>query len=145
MIDEEDLGAGWSLRTPLPEARRNANSVLTADGAIITIGGNGLNDYEDAAVHALRYDPAPTPGRSCAPGSRSAATTPPRCCCRTGASSRGRRRPHRGGGASDEIEVFSPPYLFKGPRPAIVSAPDAVVYGAGFSVTTSGEAWTTPC
>ena len=41
VIDAEHLGAGWSLRRPLPEARRNANSVLTADGAIITIGGNG--------------------------------------------------------------------------------------------------------
>ena len=31
--------------------------------------------------------------------------------------------PSGGGGQSDEIEVFSPPYLFKGARPSIVSAP----------------------
>src|SRR5215207_6252459 len=40
------------------------------------------------------------------------------------------------GGQSDEIEVFSPPYLFKGPRPKITSAPDAVPYGSPFGVGT---------
>ncbi len=40
------------------------------------------------------------------------------------------------GGQSDEIEVFSPPYLFKGPRPQITSAPDAVPYGSTFGVGT---------
>ena len=40
------------------------------------------------------------------------------------------------GGQSDEIEVFSPPYLFKGPRPQITSAPDAVPYGSACGVGT---------
>jgi hypothetical protein len=33
------------------------------------------------------------------------------------------------------LEVFSPPYLFRGPRPQIVAAPTSAVYGATFSVT----------
>jgi len=43
-----------------------------------------------------------------------------------------------GSGAPDErnAELFSPPYLFKGPRPAITSAPSAVDYGTNFRVET---------
>jgi fibronectin type 3 domain-containing protein len=33
-------------------------------------------------------------------------------------------------------EIFSPPYLFKGPRPVISSAPSTIPYNAAFSVTT---------
>jgi len=33
-------------------------------------------------------------------------------------------------------EFFSPPYLFKGPRPAISSAPSQLVYGQNFTVQT---------
>src|SRR5262245_35095165 len=33
-------------------------------------------------------------------------------------------------------EIFSPPYLFKGPRPTITSAPQVLEYGASFSLGT---------
>jgi hypothetical protein len=33
-------------------------------------------------------------------------------------------------------ELFAPPYLFKGPRPAISSAPAVISYGGNFTVTT---------
>lgn len=33
-----------------------------------------------------------------------------------------------------EIEVFSPPYLFRGPRPVITSAPTRVAYGSAFTI-----------
>jgi plastocyanin len=34
------------------------------------------------------------------------------------------------------VEFFSPPYLFKGPRPAIGSAPSTAAFGASFTVAT---------
>jgi hypothetical protein len=37
-------------------------------------------------------------------------------------------------------EIFSPPYLFKGPRPTIVGAPGLIQYGAPFSVSTPDAA-----
>src|SRR6516162_6832961 len=43
------------------------------------------------------------------------------------------------GGANDRqrsYEIFSPPYLFKGARPTITSAPTDVTYGNSFTVTT---------
>lgn len=49
-----------------------------------------------------------------------------------------------GGDASepDELnaELFSPPYLFKGTRPAITTAPSVISYGTSFDVTTSQAA-----
>jgi hypothetical protein len=40
-------------------------------------------------------------------------------------------------------EIFSPPYLFKGARPTITSAPTAVHYGNTFSVATPNAAQVT--
>ena len=37
-------------------------------------------------------------------------------------------------------EIYSPPYLFKGPRPTITAAPAAAAYGASFDVTTPDAA-----
>ena len=37
-------------------------------------------------------------------------------------------------------EIYSPPYLFKGPRPTISSAPAAAAYGSSFDVTTPNAA-----
>jgi hypothetical protein len=43
--------------------------------------------------------------------------------------------------ADHRVEIFNPPYLFKGPRPVIASAPSAALdYGAAFSVKVSGDA-----
>jgi hypothetical protein len=47
------------------------------------------------------------------------------------------------GGDSDRqrtYEIFSPPYLFKGPRPTISSAPAATGYSASFTVSTPNGA-----
>jgi len=37
-------------------------------------------------------------------------------------------------------EFFAPPYLFKGPRPTITSAPTQLVYGQNFTVQTPNAA-----
>jgi hypothetical protein len=37
------------------------------------------------------------------------------------------------------FEIYSPPYLFKGPRPRFATAPRAVGYGGSFTATTEGE------
>ena len=137
VLDAENLGAGWISRAPLPQSRRNANSVLTPDGAIITIGGNGTDTFVDPRFDALRYDPAANTWTSLAAqaeprGYHSTALLLPDARI----VSAGDDGPTGGGGPSDEIEVFSPPYLFKGARPSIVSAPDQVSYGAPFAIGT---------
>jgi Domain of unknown function (DUF1929) len=43
-------------------------------------------------------------------------------------------------GATDfpNVQIFSPPYLFRGSRPVIVSAPSAITYNSTFSVVVQG-------
>jgi hypothetical protein len=41
-----------------------------------------------------------------------------------------------GGAAQENAEIYSPPYLFKGPRPTITTAPSQLVYGQPVSVQT---------
>ena len=137
VLDAENLGAGWSPRAPLPQTRRNANSVLTPDGAIITIGGNALDNFTTPRFDALRYDPAANTWTSLAAQAESRGYHSTALLLPDGRIvSAGDDGPSGGGGQSDEIEVFSPPYLFKGARPVIGSAPDQVAYGATFAVGT---------
>ena len=42
---------------------------------------------------------------------------------------RTRRRRRRRGGGRLRAQIYSPPYLFKGPRPTIVAAPGTAAYG----------------
>jgi hypothetical protein len=137
LIDAADLGAGWRRRASLPQPRHNTNSVLTPDGAVITIGGNLEDNYISPQKEALRYDPAadtwtPMAAQAEERGYHSTALLLPDGRI----VSAGDDGPSDLGGQSDEIEVFSPPYLFKGPRPQITSAPDEVPYGSTFGVGT---------
>ena len=43
-----------------------------------------------------------------------------------------------GGNDSDVVEIFEPPYLFRGPRPSISSAPSQLGYGESFSIGAAG-------
>ena len=45
-----------------------------------------------------------------------------------------------GGNGFEETEIYSPPYLFKGTRPTITSAPTSVAYGQSFFVGTPDAA-----
>jgi hypothetical protein len=45
-----------------------------------------------------------------------------------------------GGSDNYNVEIYSPPYLFKGARPRITSAPSGVRYGEVFSVQTPDAA-----
>ena len=40
---------------------------------------------------------------------------------------------------SDTAEIYSPPYLFKGPRPAISAAPHYARVGTSFNVDTPSQ------
>ena len=44
---------------------------------------------------------------------------------------------HDGGPFVYDIEIYSPPYLFQGPRPEIDSAPDSIGYGQSFQIDTA--------
>ena len=84
-----------------------------------------------ASCCAEIWDPAPAPGRTVAAPTRRACTTRPRVLMPDGrvlVAGGGREGPSSPGEYS--AEFYSPPYLFKGPRPSISSAPSTTTYGS---------------
>lgn len=132
----------WQAAAPMHYARRHLDAVLLPDGSVLAIGGTGsagFNDVTDAVHPTEIYDPATNTWRIAAAHSEvrlyhsSSVLLPDGRVLAAGGG-----RPH--GGSVDyyhfSAEIYSPPYLFQGPRPTIASAPDRLNYGASFHVST---------
>jgi hypothetical protein len=112
---------------------------MLPDGTVlVTGGGTDRSSFNtgNAILLAEIWSPITVPGRW---QHDAAVITRPQCCCRT--------RVLVAGGGSDTgvadqrtAEIFSPPYLFKGSRPTITSAPSSVQYGTSFTVATPDNA-----
>lgn len=128
----------WRSVAPMPIGRRHADSTLLPDGKVLVTGGSsaaGFDEPAGATRQALLWDPVTEAWTELAPqvqyrGYHSIALLLPD----------GRVLSAGGGhpGAVDypDGEIFSPPYLFRGPRPAVTAAPEAVGYGDAFVVET---------
>src|SRR5262245_4185609 len=129
----------------MASARRQLNATVLPDGKVLVTGGSsaaGFNTASGAVYTAELWDPAQPPG--------SAFTTLARP---TESHYRGYhsialllpdgRVLSSGGDNEPNAEVFSPPYLFKGARPAATSAPSNISYGSPFFVETPDAALTT--
>jgi hypothetical protein len=139
VFDEADPGAGWQRGaiSPLNVGRQSHNTVILPDGGLVTVGG-GSDGVDKAAGGFPRRDV-----ELLDPGARQ---------WRLGAEQAEDRAYHSsalllpdgrvlsagddrfGGERSDTGELYSPPYLFRGPRPAITSAPAEAGYGDVFGV-----------
>jgi hypothetical protein len=128
--------------------RSNFNAVVLPDGSVAAVGGsNGTNTTEglyaswddhrsrqievrDPKTHQWELGPAQAEDRAY----HSTAVLLPDGRVLSG----GDDRP--GTVSSDTGEIYSPPYLFRGPRPLIGAAPKEIGYGLGFHVGASGGA-----
>ena len=133
-----DLGAGqpsWTSTASMNEPRRNLNAVLLPDGTVLAVGGNGgISNYDDAVLSAELYDPT---DRTWTP---MAAQEAPRAYHSTAMllpDGRVLSAGQTNGAMQTTAEVYSPPYLFAGPRPVITGAPTNVAYGGAFTVGTN--------
>jgi galactose oxidase len=157
-VETIDLRANprqWRKTNPMKFPRRQHNATMLPDGTVLVTGGthgggapnNGFNDLKPGEpVHiAELWDPATKEWTELG------AEAVDRCYHATAvllpdatvlSAGSGEYRPdnvnendpedsHRDG------QIFSPPYLFKGERPEITSAPDSVSYGQSFEVHTS--------
>lgn len=136
-----DLGAGqpsWRYTGSMNEPRRNLNAVLLPDGKVLAVGGNrGTSNYDDPVLSAEIFDPATERW------TEMAAQAAPRAYHSTAMllpDGRVLSAGQTNGVMQTTVEVYSPPYLFAGPRPIIASAPTNVGYGGTFSVGTDGAA-----
>ena len=136
----------WTRTADMGFPRTNVNAVLLPDGTVFVVGGqrNGKWDPDPQPVlQAEIYDPRTntftvTPAMSHPRQYHSIAVLLPdgRVLTAGGVdSSPGVVERDLG-----SMEIFSPPYLDRGPRPVITASPANVAYGAAFDVTTSEPA-----
>ncbi|MFN2589418.1 MAG: galactose oxidase-like domain-containing protein, partial [Actinomycetota bacterium] len=112
--------------------------VLLPDGTALAVGGGRVGGfYRQPVLEAELYDPATGTWRLMAAQHvqrtyhSTAVLLPDGRVFSAGSDS---------GSQPETAEIYSPPYLFEGPRPTIGAAPDAVTYGQSFGVTTPDAA-----
>jgi hypothetical protein len=152
-----DLGQtplAWRMTAPMNFHRRQHNAVILPDGTVLVTGGtrgvggpnDGFNDLSAGApVHTAElWDPATEQWTvlsaeavdRCYHGT---AVLLPDATVLSAGSGEYRPdsvNPNDPDDSHRDAQVFSPPYLFRGPRPEITSAPDSVAYGDRFTVAT---------
>jgi hypothetical protein len=138
IIDLNSPAPRWQWTGSMAFPRRQLNATVLPTGEVLVTSGSrgtGFNDNE-LAVHAAEIW-NPNTGR----WTVLASNTVNRTYHSTSILLPDGRILHSGGeggakGPPRGAELFSPPYLFKGPRPTITSAPQLVGYGTSFTVST---------
>ena len=139
VIDLNSPTPVWRNVAPMAYARRQLNATILPDGKILVTGGTsggGFNNVQGSVFAAEMWDPATEKWTTLAP------MQVPRLYHSTAILLPDGRVLSAGGGrpaATGEDpntehrdgEFYAPPYLFKGPRPTITSAPT----GAGYNQT----------
>ena len=126
----------YARAASLHHARMHLNATLLPDRTVLANGGARVEEHRvEAALHAEIYDPRT---RRWTEAARSrvprlyhsiALLTPDGRVITAGSNPRPRADELR-------IEVFSPPYLFRGPRPGLSLARDRAGYGATLTAST---------
>lgn len=149
VIDLQAPDPRWRAVAPMAYARRHLNATLLPDGKVFVNGGTsggGFNDPcgADGPRTAELWDPRTetfTPLARAAEirvyHSTSVLLPDGRVLTGGGGQPPGFTNPAC---APDQdhatVEIYSPPYLFRGPRPDLQAAPASVYYAETFSVTT---------
>jgi hypothetical protein len=135
-----DLNGGapvWRSTASMAFPRRHLNLTLLPDGRVVATGGTSSAGFTDPAgsVHAAEvWSPATGTWGTWASNAVNRVYHSTTLLLPDG------RLLHAGSGDGGNLpreltaELFTPPYLFLGPRPAIASAPASVAYGAPFQI-----------
>ncbi len=145
-FDEANPGAGWTTAPPLNHGRAHHNTVQLPDRSMVTVGGgygilNGNRRSGDAAIHRnIELYDAATGQWTLGPAQDELRTYHSTALLLPDGRVMSAGDDGYGGSSNDTAEIYEPPYLFKGARPSIASAPGAVTYGDTFTVQTSSDA-----
>jgi hypothetical protein len=130
-IDLNQASPAWRSVAPMSIARRQLNATVLPDGTVLVTGGTsgpGFNNMSTPVFHAEIWNPATEAWTTMA------SATKPRLYHSAATLLPDGRVLVTGGNGQLTPEVFSPPYLFKGARPSITSAPTGIGYGQSFTV-----------
>ena len=133
IIDMNAATPTWQKIQSMAFPRRRLNIVLLADGTVMAVGGTrASDDATQAVLEGEIWDPDTKQWTVVA------AMTEARMYHSTALLLPDGRVVAAGGEASGRLhaEIYSPPYLFKGPRPVINAAPSAVSYGDSITIST---------
>jgi hypothetical protein len=145
VINLNSMSPEWRNVAPMSAGRRHLNTTILPDGKVLVTGGTSAPGHDDpagAVFFAELWDPETETwtilaGHVRYRGYHSNALLLPDG--RVLVAGGGHPDPP-GGVAENNAEIYSPPYLFKGPRPTITTAPSVVTYGQTFSVLTPDAA-----
>lgn len=133
-IDLSVANPKFTAMTPLPQPRTNANTVLLPDGTMALVGGNITGAFGTPTEQTLLYDPTtdvwtPAASQTMRRAYHSTALLLPDGRVLSGGD-------NGVGGGNSSLEFYSPPYLFRGPRPVVTGAPATAPRGSAIAVTT---------
>lgn len=138
VIDLAATKPEWRTTTPMAYRRRQHNLTLLPDGSVLATGGSaapGFNSFDGSVYPAELWDPVAETWRTAAAGNEArlyhseALLLPDATVLVAGGG-------HPNGGGDDQdhfsAEIYSPPYLSRGPRPVISAAPHLIHQGESF-------------
>jgi hypothetical protein len=141
-----DLAAAtptWKAIAPMSIGRRQLNATILADGTVLISGGTsqcGFTNEAGAVFAAERWNPSAGTDGQGAWTTMATANVVRVYHSTTGLLADGRvlSTGSGGGGATyqNSYEIYSPPYLFQGPRPSYGLRSNVVRYNSSFTVTT---------
>jgi hypothetical protein len=144
VIDMSAPSPAWRSTAPMAYGRSYQNLTLLPDGTVLASGGMSTSDGTDLSKAVL---PSEIWNPDTETWTTVASLTNGREYHSTALLLPDGRVLMAGGGAlpgraTDQLnaEIYSPPYLFKGARPTIGSAPAGAAYGSSFDVTTPDAA-----
>lgn len=134
VIDFAKPNPSWERTGSMHRARLYHELVLLADGTVLAVGGAMIGLlYAGAVQEAELYDPATGRWTLMA---RQVAPRPYHSTALLLPDGRVLSAGSDFGPLANTVELYSPPYLFRGPRPRITSAPDSIGYGRSFRIRT---------
>ena len=138
-IDMTAASPAWQESAPMKFRRAYHTLTVLPDGKVLATGGQGASDGVDETTGVLpseMWDPDTNTWKQMASSRRprlyhsSAVLLPDGRVLLAGGGAFGLAKNEQSG------EIYSPPYLFKGPRPTVTTAPDRLHYGQSFTVDT---------
>jgi len=144
-IDLSEPSPSWKLMGRMHYPRIHANSVLLPDGNVLVVGGmsryeghgtstHGALDTPSGVLEAEMYDPSTNTWTLMAAQQKprlyhsTAILLPDGRVISMGSNPRAKM-------IEKSIEIFSPPYLFRGERPVIRAYPEQISRRAPFSIS----------
>ena len=148
-INLNQQNPSWQSSGSMANARRQLNTTILPDGTVLATGGSsatGFNNAAGAVLAAELWNPTAgmngewTTMASMAKSRMYHSSTVLLPDGRVLSVGGGRPKAVNGGADQYNAEIYSPPYLFKGARPEITSAPAVVNNGVAFTIQTPSSA-----